>query len=670
MVKVKYKINNNDNISSTTDKDIVNSKRQKKIKSKFNERYIINLKKNKKKRILLFSLYLLAFGATTVTTILLLYTNTTVNSSQFNPNANNKLWEEYYQNHHRNTTPISLDTTNDYFKNPKNIIIFNVITKDNDNGNNIDFRSVLNSIDQNLQKVKIENDIDNDNPDPKLLPINFFANVNYNPAVKFTVGNDKTPITNNSFTLPKNFNDTNKCILHMITNDQAPIFGINNTNVNMQININIINQIAINISDLPLTFPTTKIISINDPQDVTIDQIKDKWLVPEIGNNFEEVLSKTLNIDKEKITGKNYYKIEFADSSTIRDFTKSVAVTFTITSLDNNPWNFTGTKKCTISVKNDKANLNSMKDLTSEIEKQYNNDNDKKNFKIWLTNQKDKDGNYINADSKLSPEDVKIVNDKVVSSIQDICKNYFQKNYPDLNIETSDYTIVTNLKAGDDIFNHKLGKNIEITINAVTSSYKLSGNLTAKAIIHGHNNNNITESYTSPAKFGLNGIWLTDGKDANILQEGQHFYQQDNLLENWITSKESLLNTVINNSYQTVANSFSGTFTMNCQLDKEQKNRSMSADISKDITGGIVTNFWDLISKTKNIFLETDVSTTSGWSVKSVKLIFTNAQTKPDKDNTLYTFDLSSKFNDITVSERATLTFNDFNFKFNYQLES
>lgn len=666
MVKVKYKINNNDNISSTTDKNIINSKRQKKIKSEFNEKYIINLKKNKKKRILLFSLYLLAFGATTVTTILLLYTNTTVNSSQFNPNANNKLWEEYYQQHHRNTTPISLDTTNDYFKNPKNIIIFNVIKKDTDNGN-IDFRSVLNSIDQNLQKVKIENDIDNDNPDPKLLPINFFANVNYNPAVKFTVGNNKTPITNNSFILPENFNDSKEYILNMLTNDQAPIFGINNTNVNIQINIKIINQIAIHISDLPLTF-SNKIISINDPQHATIDQIKDKWLVPEIENKFEEVLSKALNIDKEKIKQHNYYKIKFEDSSTIKDFTKPIDVKFTITSLDNNPWNFTGTKKCTINVKNDKANLNNMKDLTSEIEKQYNNDNN--NFQITLDNQKDKDGNYINADSNLSPENVKIVNDQVISSIQEICQNYFQKNYPDLNIETSDYTIVTNLKAGDNIFNHKLGKNIEITIKAIPSSYKLSGNLNAKAIIHGHNNNNITESYTSPDRFGLNGIWLKDGNDANILQAGDHFYQQDNLLNNWITSKESLLNTVINNSYQPVANSFSGTFTMNCQLDKEPKNRSMTADISKDITGGQVTNFWDLITNTKSIYIETNVSTTSGWSVKNVKLVFTNAESPPDKDNILYTFDLSSKFNSIIVSDHATLTFNDFNFKFNYQLES
>ncbi len=666
MVKVKYKINNNDNISSTAGNNIVNSKRQKKIKSKFNERYIINLKKNKKKRVLLFSLYLLTFGATTVTTILLLYTNTTINSSQFNPNANNKLWEEYYQKHHHNTTPISLDTTNDYFKNPKNIIIFNVIKKDNDNSNNIDFRSVLNSIDQNLQKVKIENDIDNDNPDPKLLPINFFANVNYNPAVKFTVGNDKAPITNNSFTLPKNFNDTNKYILHMITNDQAPIFGISNTNVNMQININIINQIAINISDLSLAF-STKIISINNPQHATIDQIKDKWLVPEIENEFEEVLSNALNIDKDKIKQHNYYKIEFEDSSKPRDFTSSIDVKFTITSLDNNPWNFTGTKKCTINVKNDKANLNSMEDLTSEIKKQYDNDNN--NFQITLDNQKDKDGNYINADSKLSPEDVKFVNDEVINSIQEICQSYFQKNYPDLNIETSDYTIVTDLKVGDDIFNHKLGKNIEITIKAITSSNKLNGNLNAEAIIHGHNKNNITpESYTD--KFGLKGIWLTDGKDANMLQEGQHFYQQDNLLENWITSKESLLNKVINNFYQPVANSFSGSFTMNCQLEKEQKNRSMSADISKDITGGKATNFWDLIKNTKSIFLETDVSTTSGWSVNSVKLIFTDAQTQPDKDNTLYTFDLSSKFNGVIVSDHATLTFNDFNFKFNYQLVS
>lgn len=668
MIKVKSKINNNNNgINNIVGKDIVLMPiSRKKIKTEFNSRYTINIKKNKKKRILLFSLYLLAFGATTVTTILLLYTNITVNSSQFNPNANNKLWEEYYQKHHRNATPISLDNTNDYFKNPKNIIIFNVIKKDNDN-DNIDFTSVLNSIDQNLQKVKIENDIDNDNPDQNLLPINFFTNVNYNPAVKFTVGNDKTPITNTSFTIPKNFNDTNKYLLNITTNDQAPIFGIKNSNLNIQININIVNQIAVDISTLTLNFPS-KIISINDPQHVSIDQIKDKWLIPEIENKFEEVLSKALNIDKEKIHQHNYYKIDFEDSSTVKDFTKPVDVKFAITSLDNNPWKFTGTKKCTIQVKNDKANLNNMEDLTSEIEKRYNNDNN--NFQITLDNEKDKDGNYVNADSKLSAENVKFVNDQVINSIQEICQSYFQKNYRELNIEVSDYTIATDLQVGADIFNHKLGKNIKITINAISSSYKLNGTLNAKAIIHGHNKNNITESYSSPDKFGLDGIWLRDGKDAGILQEDQHFYQQDKLLKNWITSKESLLNTVINNSYQPVANSFSGTFTMNCQLEKEKQNRSMSADISKDIIGGKATNFWDLIIKTKSIFLETDVSTTSGWSVKNVKLIFTDIDEEPDQKNTLYTFDLSSKFNGIIVSERATLTFNDFNFKFNYQLVS
>lgn len=662
MVKVKYKINNNDKISSPFDKELVDANKQKKIKSQFNTKYTINIKKNKKKRIFLLSLYLLAFGATTVTTILLLHTTTIINNSEFNPNANNELWEEYYQNHHHDAAPISLDTTNDYFKNPTNIITFNVIKKDNDN---IDFSNVLNSIDQNLQKVKIENDIDNDNPDPNLLPFNFFSNVKYNSAVKFTLGNDKTPITKNSFTLPKNFNDINKYLLNMTTNNQAPIFGIKNTNLNIKININIINKVAVDLGTLSLDFPK-KIISINDPQHATIKEIKDKWLVPEIENQFETVLSITLNVDKEKIHGQHYYEIDFEDISTVKDFTNFVTVKFTITSLNNNPWNFTGTNKSTIIVKNDKADLENMKDLTSEIEKQYNNDDN--NFQITLDNQKDQDGNYINADSQLSAENVKFVNDQIIKSINQICQNYFQKNYQDLSIDASDYTITTNLKVSDDIFNHKLGKNIEITISAINTSYKLNGNLKAKAIIHGHNKNNITNSYSD--KFALKGIWLKDGKDANILQEGQHFYQQDNLLKNWITDEGSLLNTINKNSYQPVANSFSGIFTMNCQLEKEQQNRSMAVDISKNITGGKATNFWDLITKTKSIFLETDVSTTSGWSVNNVKLIFTDKQTQPDKDNILYTLDLSSKFAGVTVSNHATLTFNDFNFKFNYQVIS
>lgn len=94
----------------------------------------------------------------------------------------------------------------------------------------------------------------------------------------------------------------------------------------------------------------------------------------------------------------------------------------------------------------------------------------------------------------------------------------------------------------------------------------------------------------------------------------------------------------------------------------------MTADISKDITSDKVTNFWDLITKTKSIFLETDVSVSSDWALNNVKLIFTNDEIQPAKDNTLYIFDLSDRFKGETVSERATLTFPDFNF--NYQLMS
>lgn len=108
---------------------------------------------------------------------------------------------------------------------------------------------------------------------------------------------------------------------------------------------------------------------------------------------------------------------------------------------------------------------------------------------------------------------------------------------------------------------------------------------------------------------------------------------------------------------------------MNCVLDG-LNNYSMSADISKDIMGGKATNFWDLITKTKSIFLETDITITSSWVVNNVKLIFTDNEAQPTKNNTLYTFDLSSKFANVTVSEHATLIFPDFNFNFNYQLVS
>ncbi|WP_342258223.1 hypothetical protein [Spiroplasma endosymbiont of Nomada ruficornis] len=662
---MKYKINSNSPI-----KDMVNQDKHKKIKTGSNSIYTINVTKNKKKRILLFSLYLLAFGSTTVTTILLLHTTAAFNNSEFNPNSNNKLWDDYYQKHHRNSQPISLNSTIAYFSKSTNIVNFNVIENAADNGN-IDFTNVLSSIDNNLQKTdpKIESDIDNDNL--TLLPINFFLNANYNPAVKFTVGKDKKPITNTSFILPKNFNESKSYVLNLTTNDQASIFGIKNTNVNIEININIINQVAINIASLPVNFPD-KIINITNTENATIDSIKDKWLIPTIQDQFETTLSKALNVPKKEIKH-NYYEIEFQNSSEPKNFTTSVPVQFSITSLDNNPWNFTGKKdNCTINVKNDIADLSSMKELTNEIETQYNNDKDNKNFQITLDNQKDKNGNFINADSKLSEEDVKFVNSQIIESVKKICQSYFQKNYSDLNIKDSDYTISTNLNVGNNIFNNKLGKNIEITIKAADNSYKLDGSLSAKAIVHGHNKNNITGNYPSPKVFALKGIWLKDGQDANILQEGQHFYEQDNLLGNWITNKDSLLNTINNHSYRPVENAFTGQFTMNYLLDGDTKPSGMSVDISKDIKGGKVNNFWDLITQTKSIFLETDVAVTtkSGWELNNVKLVFTDSETQPTKDNTLYTLDLSERFAGKTISDRATLTFPDFNFNFNYQLVS
>lgn len=662
---MKYKINSN-----SPSKDMVNQDKHKKIKTGSNSIYTINVKKNKKKRILLFSLYLLAFGSTTVTTILLLHTTAAFNNSEFNPNSNNKLWDEYYQKHHRNSGPISLDSTIAYFGKSTNIVNFNVIENAADNGT-IDFTNVLSSIDNNLQKTdpKIESDVDNDNS--TLLPINFFLNANYNPAVNFTVGKDKKPITNTSFTLPKNFNESKSYVLNLTTNDQASIFGIKNTNVNIEININIINQVAINIASLPVNF-LNKIINITNPENATIDSIKDKWLIPTIQEQFETILSKALNVPKKEIKP-SYYKIEFQNGSEPQNFTKSVPVQFSITSLDNNPWNFTGKKdNCTINVKNDIADLSTMKELTNEIETQYNNDKDNKNFQITLDNQKDKNGNFINADSKLSEEDVKFVNSQIIESVKKICQSYFQKNYSDLNIKDSDYTISTNLKVGYNIFNNKLGKNIEITIKAADNSYKLDGSLSAKAIVHGHNKNNITGNYPSPKDFALKGIWLKDDQDANILQEGQHFYEQDNLLGNWITNKDSLLNTINNNSYHPVENAFTGQFTMNYLLDGDTKPNGMSVDISKEIKGGKANNFWDLITKTKSIFLETDVAVTtkSGWELNNVKLVFTDSETQPTKDNTLYTLDLSERFAGKTISDRATLTFPDFNFNFNYQLVS
>ncbi len=108
-------------------------------------------------------------------------------------------------------------------------------------------------------------------------------------------------------------------VLNLTTNDQASIFGIKSTNVNIEINVNIINQVAINIASLPVTFPD-KTINITNPENATIDSIKDKWLIPTIEYQFATTLSKALNVSKKEIKP-SYYKIDFDGSTTKKDFT-------------------------------------------------------------------------------------------------------------------------------------------------------------------------------------------------------------------------------------------------------------------------------------------------------------------------------------------------------------
>lgn len=671
---MKNKININNTVNSITSENLID--KYQKIKEKINLRPTINVKNNKNKRILLFSLYLLAFGATTVTTILVLTTTTTLNNFQFNPNANNKLWEDYYQQHHRDSTPINLNNTIKYFSqsNNNNSITANITTATTNN--NVDFTNILKSIDNHLQTANIESNTDNDNNSPKLLPINFFLNVNNNPAVIFTIGKDKKPIKNDSFVIPKKFNEVTKepYILNLTTNDQAKNFGIINTNINIQIHITIKNQIAVDISKLSNSFPKETInITLQNPRK-TIDKIKNK-LIPEIQSKFITILSTALNgVNKEDINS-NYYQIKFDNANVEQDFNQKVAVTFLITADGNNPWKFYGKMNGTINVINTVPNLSDMQELVTKIEEQYNNDQNNKNFQITIDNKKDENNNYINADSKLSNDDLNFVNKQIISDIQVICKDYFQEKYPKLNIKNDDYQISTDLKEKDDIFNKKMGKSITITIdpkkNEKNNSYKLKGQLKSKVIVHGHNKNNITNTY-SPESFELDGIYLkNENNPTHELQDGKHFYEQNKLLENWITNSNSLLNTIKNNSYQPVANSFNGSFTMNYVLDDKNKDK-MSANIKTDITGGKATNFWDLLTKTKNILLETDVTTNQDRDLNNVKLIFiddgkADNQGHPTKDNTLYTFDLSSNFPGISISKKAKLIFPNFDFNFSYQ---
>lgn len=121
-----------------------------------------------------------------------------------------------------------------------------------------------------------------------------------------------------------------------------------------------------------------------------------------------------------------------------------------------------------------------------------------------------------------------MINTNVNSAIKLIVQNYFLIHDPELIINETDYDITTSLTIGDDIFNNRLGKDFTISLKDNGTTYKLKNSLDDINItIHGHNKKNIAGQYsTSP--FALDGIWLRDGKDPNILQEGQHFINKIN----------------------------------------------------------------------------------------------------------------------------------------------
>lgn len=671
---MKYKINNDDSDNSNISKNIIKFKEDNNNKTLLST---INIKKNKTKKVLLLSLYALTFAVTTTTTILLLDTNTHINNYHFNPNANDKLWEDYFQHHHHNQSePIKLHNIYTYFNDSSKVVTF-AVENNNVSSDNIDFMNVLQNIDSNLQTNGLENKVDNDNVNEKQLPINFFQNVNYNPAVSFSAaekGKGQQPITASTFSIPKNYNDTNHYLLKLKTNDQAPIFGIENKDGDININIDIVNKVKIDISQLTFTFPQ-KEIAIANPTTTTINAIKDQ-LIPEIKEQFAKTLSAALNVPQDEIKD-SYYQINFINGNTTPDFSQAggAKVEFTIDAGDGkaNTWGFHGKlENATINVKNTHPDLATMTDLNAAIKKAYTDD---KYNKIILENEKDEKGNYRDADKKLSQQDLDFANNKIILDITTICQKYFDEHYPTLMVTKDDYQVTTNLAVGDDIFNHQAGKAITITIEAINNN-KLQKSLNQTVIIHGHNKNNITSSFGST--FDLNGIWVKDHQDDNILQPNTHYYAQDILFNNWISDKnpESLFSKIKNNAYYPIAESFSGSFTVNYTLDQNNDPGFMNFDISdksinKTTSGGKVINFWDLITKTKTIFLETKVEVKSGWSLQEVKFIFTDsANIKPNNDNTLFTFDLSSKFAGIGVTDNAPLKFLNFKFNFNYQLVS
>jgi len=620
----------------------------------------LHLPKNRKQIFLLITLYLSVFVVTCgITSVLLINNKVNFDSYAFNPEANNSLWLNYYQKHEQPQQIIDLKNTIAYFKQDPKIVY--VVRDDKTSTNTVSFNNILNAIDSDLQTNKIESTITTS--DPNLLPNNFLQNVRYNPAVDFTVNDGKIHQADNyPFAMPQKYDDCLTYNLDFTTNSEAKAFDIANENIDIKITVVVQNELAINITDFNQLDFGKQTISVPNPTSATIDDIKDS-LITNIRPKFVAALvAKGIKAADIKDTD---YIITFDSLPKPHDFNEGVTVTFHVKTSQTANSYFNGTFSNTINVQNKIVDLSKETELKTAIETAYHNQADEKQWlKVQVNNIKDESGD----DTNINQKQIKDVNQQISKIIKEkVCQKYFTEHYPNFQIEEKDYEITTtSLNKGDNLFNDKAGLDLMIKISPSQDTYKFSTNeLSAiNVTVHGQNINDIKRE-KKLSNFTIDGIWLPDGQDKDRLQDGEHYYFQKDLLKKLINDDDSLFRTIQKEAYSPDQESFTGNLELDDVLETDRG--KTIADLTT------IPNFWNILSETKSIFLETSVTNNEqSRTLDKVKLMFFKKEIKSDDPHDLlYTLDLLHNFKGCEITKNAKLTFTDcFSYDIKYKQKS
>lgn len=621
------------------------------------------LQKNHKNWLLI-GIYSLVFGITVTTTVVLFIDNgVNYSDSNFNPRSNPNLWEQYYEKNKPDNKLIDLTRTKKYFDDDKVKEVVWEINTDKDK-NSLSFNTVLNQIDKKLQEAGIEST-------DKSLPNGFFVNVINNPAVDFTINNQQ--VTNSSFVFPEEYNDSSSYDLKVSTSNEANAFGIQNKNISFVIKVKITNLLVFDISKLSLNLDHINFSYLEEK--TTISKI-----IPYIKPKIEDAFVKALKL-KLKVMNifNNDYNITFVGNDIkTHDFSQGVDVKFQINSTKNSiKDNFEGTIIHTVKVSSKIIKLSDENDLEKKIENKY--PAKESNSNNWLNIEFDNSSDKDNVDTSLTKEGLTIANSKISEVIKPQVINYLNDKYKEFNLKDADFKITSDLRLKDDLFNNALGKQCKIIVKPTEKNYKLSGQLEITITVHGKNTNFISNKQASDPKkeFSLDGIHLPDPKGNNFLQDGMHDYEQPKLLSKLVgdpndpnsqTSKNSVLETIKNNSYTVEPTSFVGELNITYLLD-EEKHKNVPIKINpSDITNGQGSekNFWDVLNKTKQIWLKTSVNRDTSKNdrvLETVALVFT--PTNDPNASPLWVLDLSDRFGK-SIIDCATLVFSDFQFTIDY----